>query len=148
MKWVGFMVPWSGSKKAIAKQELNEAYTAYADMSLHFDRYLHAGGLYTYYDSVSDNEENFKGSEISLVYSDPIKDPAEVKDRIVLCRGPDKGKTGTLIGIYPPTEKSNECVVKMDEYRGMREILVVPRSWAAKRLGEQSPDAVFLIPRK
>jgi hypothetical protein len=30
----------------------------------------------------------------------------------------------------------------------MREILVVPRSWAAKRLGEQSPDAVFLIPRK
>lgn len=89
-------------------------------MSLHFDRYLHAGGLYPYYDS----------------------------SVLVLCKGPDKGKTGILIGIYPPTESANDCIVKLDEYRGMREILVVPRSWAAKRLGEQAPDAVFLIPRK
>lgn len=139
-------------KKAIAKQALDEAYTAYADMSLHFDRYLHAGGLYTYYDSVVDNdvdnEISSKGTESSLVYSDPVKDPAVVSDLVVLCRGPDKGKTGIIIGIYELTEKSNDCVVKMDEYRGMREILVVPRSWAAKRLGEQSPDAVFSIPQK
>ncbi len=121
---------------------------AYADMSLHFDRYLHTGGLYPYYDSSIDNEDFFKGYETSLVYSDPIKDPAEIRDLVVLCKGPDKGKTGILIGIYPPTESANDCIVKLDEYRGMREILVVPRSWAAKRLGEQAPDAVFLIPRK
>lgn len=135
-------------KRAIAKQELEEAYTAYADMSLHLDRYLRVGGLYTYYDSVVDNEVLFKGYNDALVYSDPVKDPAEVRDLVVLCRGPDKGKTGILIGVYPPTEKSSNCVVKLDKYRGMREIRVVPRSWAAKRLGEQAPDAVFLIPRK
>jgi hypothetical protein len=117
-------------------------------MSLHFDRYLHTGGLYTYNDSVVDNEVYFKGYENALVYSDPVKDPAEIRDLVVLCKGPNKGKTGILIGVYPPTENTSTCVVKLDEYRGMREILVVPRSWAAKRLGEQSPDAVFLIPRK
>ena len=121
---------------------------AYADMSLHFDRYLHAGGLYTYYDSAVDNEVSSKGNENALVYSDPVKDPAEIRDVVVLCKGPNKGKTGILIGVYPPTENTSNCVVKLDEYRGMREILVVPRSWAAKRLGEQSPDAVFSIPRK
>lgn len=135
-------------KKAIAKQELDKAYAAYADMSLHFDRYLHTGGLYPYYESSVDNEDFFKGYNDALVYSDPIKDPAEIRDLVVLCKGPDKGKTGILIGIYAPTESANDCIVKLDEYRGMREILVVPRSWAAKRLGEQAPDAVFLIPRK
>ncbi|VEU33319.1 unnamed protein product [Pseudo-nitzschia multistriata] len=135
-------------KRAIAKQSLEEAYTAYADMSLHLDRYLRVGGLYTYYDSVVDNEVLFKEYNDALVYSDPSKDPAEVRDLVVLCNGPDKGKTGILIGIYPPTEKASNVVVKLDKYRGMREIRVVPRLWAAKRLGEQDPDAVFLIPRK
>ena len=121
---------------------------AYADMSLHLDRYLRVGGLYTYYDSVVDNEVLFKEFNDALVYSDPVKDPAEVRDLVVLCLGPDKGKTGILIGVYPQTDKSNNCVVKLDKYRGMREIRVVPRSWAAKRLGEQAPDSAFLIPRK
>ncbi len=119
---------------------------AYADMSLHFDRYLRVGGLYTYYDSVIDNEPLFQEYNDALVYSDPIKDPAEVRDLIVLCKGPDKGKTGIVIGLYP--EGANNCVVKLDKFRGMREIRVVPRAWAAKRLGEQDPDDVFLIPRK
>ena len=124
-------------------------FEAYADMSLHFDRYLRTGGLYTYYDNGIDDDIYSKGtSESALVYSDPVKDPAEVCDLVVLCKGPDKGKTGILIGIYPDTDTTNDCVVKLDEYRGMREILVVPRTWAAKRLGEQSPDAVFMIPRK
>jgi len=155
-------------KKAIDKQALDEAFIAYADMSLHFDKYLHAGGLYTYYDvdvnnndvinfeinNISNNNNNNNNKKVApadnvLVYSDPNKDPAEVRDLVVLTRGPDKGKCGILIGIYPPTEKAeNTCVVKLDEYRGMREILVVPKSWAAKRLGEQAPDAVFSIPRK
>lgn len=41
--------------------------------------------------------------------------------------------------------------MKLDRSRsksGIREIRVVPRLWAAKRLGEQDPDDVFLIPRK
>jgi hypothetical protein len=117
-------------------------------MSLHLDRFLRVGGLYTYYDSVVDNEALYKEYNDALVYSDPVKDPAEIRDLVVLCHGPDKGKTGILIGVLPQTEKSHNCVVKLDRYRGMREIRVVPRSWAAKRLGEQAPDDVFLIPRK
>lgn len=134
-------------RQATARRALSEAYVAYADMSLHFDRYLHVGGLYTYYDDTISLEPYFKGTpEDALVYANPVKDPAEVRDLVVLCQGPDKGKTGIVIGIYP--DGSNTCVVKMDRVRGMREIKVVPRRWAAKRLGEQDPDEAFMIPRK
>lgn len=134
-------------KQATNRKSLDEAYVAYSDMSLHFDRYLHVGGLYTYYDATVTNEDYFKGVSIdSLVYSDPIKDPAEVRDLVVLAKGVDMGKTGILIGIYP--DGSNKCVVKLDRFMGLREIRVVPREYVAKRLGEQIPDDVFLIPRK
>lgn len=169
-------------KQASTRKALEEAYVAYSDMSLHFDRYLHVGGLYTYYDDLVSTEPYFKGiTDDALIYSDPVKDPAEVRDLIVLCQGPDKGKTGIVIGIYP--DGRNYCVVKLDRIKvrftltciggrvsqglsilfcswravvvvsllisqGMREIKVVPRLWAAKRLGEQDPDDVFLIPRK
>lgn len=134
-------------RQATSRRALDEAYVAYSDMALHFDRYLHVGGLYTYYDDSISLEPYFKGiAEDSLIYSDPKKDPAEVRDLIVMAKGPDKGKTGIVIGIYP--DGSNNCVVKLDKFKGMREIRVVQRSWAAKRLGEQDPDAVFLIPRK
>ncbi len=134
-------------KQATSRKNLDEAYVAYADMALHYDRYLHVGGLYTYYDATITNEEYFKGvSSDTLVYSDPVKDPAEVRDLIVLTKGPSMGKTGILIGIYP--DGSNKCVVKLDRFMGLREVVVVPRNEVAKRLGEQDPDDVFLIARK
>lgn len=134
-------------RQATSRKALDEAYVAYSDMALHFDRYMHVGGLYTYYDDSVSLEPFFQGiAEDSLVYADPKLDPAEVRDLIVMAKGPDKGKTGIVIGIYP--DGSNNCVVKLDRYKGMREIRVVPRYWAAKRLGEQDPDGVFLIPRK
>lgn len=122
------------------------AYVAYSDMSLHFDRYLRVGGLYTFYDDTVSLEPYYKGiADNALVYVDPKKDPALVRDLVVLREGPDKGRTGIVIGIYP--DGSNTCAVKLDRSKGIREIRVVPRSWAAKRLGEQDPDDVFLIPR-
>ena len=133
-------------KRAIARKSLDEAYAAYADMSLHLDRYLRVGGLYSYYDSSIDNERLFQAYSDALVYADPVKDPSLVRDLIVLVKGPDTGKTGIVIGIYP--DDTNQCVVKLDRIRGMREIRVVPRNWAAKRLGVQDPDEAFLIPRK
>ena len=133
-------------KSAVAKKNLSDAYIAYSDMSLHLDRYLRVGGIYTFYDDVIDNEKYFAEYNDALVYADPIKDPAEVRDLVVLCKGPDKGKTGIVIGVYQ--DGSETCAVKLDRYKGMREIRIVPRSWAAKRLGEQDPDDVFLIPRK
>ena len=134
-------------KQAATRKSLEEAYLSYADMALHFDRYLHVGGLYTYYDATITNESYFKGiASDSLVYADPKKDPALVRDLIVLAKGPDMGKTGIVLAIYP--DGSDKCVVKLDRFMGLREIRVVPRSWAAKRLGEQAPDDVFLIQRK
>ena len=134
-------------RQATARQALNEAYEAYADMSLHFDRYLRVGGLYTYYDSTISTEPYFKGvPDETLQFADPVKDPPEVRDLVVICKGPDKGKTGILIGIYP--EGKTNSVVKLDPFKGIREIRVLPRTWVAKRVGEQAPDDVFLIPRK
>ena len=115
-------------------------------MALHFDRYLRVGGLYTFYDDAVSLERYYDGlPDSALVYADPAKDPALVRDLIVLIRGPDKGRTGIVIGSY--MDGSDTVAVKLDRYRGIREIRVVPRAWAAKRLGEQDPDDVFLIPR-
>lgn len=134
-------------KQATSRKSLDEAYVAFSDMSLHFDRYLHVGGLYTYYDATITNEPYFKGiSESSLVFADPKRDPPLVRDLIVLIKGPDMGKTGILIGKY--SDGSNNCIVKLDRFMGLREIRVVDNKWVAKRLGEQDPDDVFLIRRK
>lgn len=133
-------------RRATGRRNIDEAYVAYSDMSLHLDRYMHVGGLYTYYDDMVSTEEYFKGNANALVHADPVKDPALVRDLIVLIKGPEMGKTGIVIGLYP--DGTNNCVVKLDKYKGMREIRVVPQNWAAKRLGVQDPDEVFLIPRK
>jgi len=102
--------------------------------------------MYTFYDDNVSLEDYYSGvSEQQLVYADPKKDPALVRDLIVLIKGPEKGRTGIVIGIYP--DDSKNCAVKLDRSRGIREIRVVPRLWAAKRLGEQDPDDVFLLPQ-
>jgi len=104
-------------RQAVARRALDDAYVGFSDMSLHFDRYLHVGGLYTYYDATISNEEYFKGiAKDSLVFADPKKDPALVRDLIVIVQGPDMGKTGIVIGIYP--DGSENCVVKLDRFKG------------------------------
>jgi hypothetical protein len=132
-------------RQATTRQALSEAYVAYADMSLHLDRYLHVGGLYTYYDDLISTEPYFSDQD-ALIYADPKRDPPLVRDLVVLIKGPDKGKTGIVIGIY--ADGSNKMVVKLDRFKSLREIKLVANSWVAKRLGEQAPDDVFLIPRK
>jgi len=137
-------------RQAAARRSLDDCYIAYSDMAVHYDRYLHTGDLYTYTDDLISTEPFFQNvTDASLIFSDPVKDPPEVRDLILLASGPDKGKTGIMIGIYK--DGSQNCVVKLDKYRskyGIREIRVVPRKWVAKRLGEQDPDAVFLLPRR
>lgn len=134
-------------KQATARKSLDEAYLSYAEMSLHFDRYLRVGGLYTYYDDMISTEPYFQGiSDSSLIYANQKTDPPLVRDLVILIQGPDKGKTGVVIGMY--NDGSNKSIIKLDRYKGMREIRLVSNSWVAKRLGEQAPDDVFLIPRK
>ena len=131
-------------RQAALRKDLDDAYVAYSDMSLHFDRYMQVGGLYTYYDDIVSNEKYFKGIKpSSLVYADPKKDPPDVRDLVVLVKGPDMGRTGIMIG-----KAADNVYVKLDRFKGMRPIRVVSKAWVGKRLGEQDPDDVFLIPRK
>lgn len=133
-------------KQAVSRRALDAAYVAYSEMSLHFDRYLRVGGLYTYYDATVTNEVYFNGvNDKALVYADPKKDPPLVRDLVIIIQGPDKGRTGIVIGMYQ--DGSEKSVVKLDRFKGMRDIRVLPNLWTAKRLGEQDPDDVFLIPR-
>jgi len=54
--------------------------------------------MYTFYDDNISLEDYYSGvSEQQLVYADPKKDPALVRDLIVLIKGPEKGRTGTVI---------------------------------------------------
>jgi hypothetical protein len=134
-------------KQASSRQALDQAYVAYSDMALHFDRYLRVGGLYTFYDDTIDLESYFQGiDDKNLVYANPKSDPPLVRDLVILIKGPDKGRTGIVIGKY--LDGSGNTVVKLDRFKGIREIRVVADAWVAKRLGEQDPDDVFLIPRK
>jgi len=137
-------------RKASARHAFSEAAVAYSDMAIHFDRYLHAGNLYTYEDKVVDYSKFYDGvKDSSLVFVDPKVELAEVRDLIVLIKGSDKGRCGIVIGVY--ADGSDTCVVKLDKYRskyGIREIRIVPRIYAAKRSGEQDPDGVFLLPRR
>jgi len=128
-------------KKATAQISLDEAYVAFADMSLHFDRYLHLGGLYASYDASMSNQIFFQ----RFSYANQKSDPPLVKDLIVLIKGPYKGRTGTVIGIYPDDSKT--CVVKLNRYEGLREIKVVPLKFVGKRVDEPDPDDVFSMPR-
>eukprot|EP00587_Corethron_hystrix_P006525 CAMPEP_0113323814 /NCGR_PEP_ID=MMETSP0010_2-20120614/16583_1 /TAXON_ID=216773 ORGANISM="Corethron hystrix, Strain 308" /NCGR_SAMPLE_ID=MMETSP0010_2 /ASSEMBLY_ACC=CAM_ASM_000155 /LENGTH=339 /DNA_ID=CAMNT_0000182893 /DNA_START=233 /DNA_END=1252 /DNA_ORIENTATION=+ /assembly_acc=CAM_ASM_000155 len=133
-------------KLAVSRKDIDAAYLAYANMALHFDRYLKAGILYQYQEIST--EKYFENLDDSIIYADPRKNPAYVRDLVILASGPDKGRTGTVIGIFPDTQNR---VVKLDRYdptSPIREIKVVTKEWAALRLGEQDPDAVFLIPRK
>ena len=131
-------------RQATLRKDLDDAYVAYSDMSLHFDRYMQVGGLYTYYDDIISNELYFKGIKpSSLVYADPKKDPPDVRDLVILVKGPDMGRTGIMIG-----KTTDNVYVKLDRFKGMRPIRVVSKAWVGKRLGEQDPDDVFLIPRK
>ena len=131
-------------RQATLRKDLDDAYVAYSDMSLHFDRYMQVGGLYTYYDDIISNEKYFKGIKpSSLVYADPKKDPPDVRDLVILVKGPDMGRTGIMIG-----KTADNVYVKLDRFKGMRPIRVVSKAWVGKRLGEQDPDDVFLMPRK
>lgn len=134
-----FFVALERFRTATGNEALDQAFVAYADMSLHFDCYLRKGGLYRFFDDRVDRD--LYGG----LNANPQKDPAGVRDLVVLVKGPDRGRTGIVIGIYP--DGSGTCAVKLDRSRGVREIRVVDRSWAGKRKGPQDPDEVFSIPR-
>lgn len=154
-------------RKAAARRALKECYVAYSDAAVHFDKYLQLGDLYRYEDTDpievtrQDLSKFYEGiGDSSLVYADPRRDPPQVQDLIVVIGGPDKGRTGIVIGVLPDKADNygensgggggSDRVIKLDKRRNLyriRDVRVVKQKWVAKRVGEQSPDGVFLLPR-
>ena len=124
-------------RKAVAQRSLDNAYAAYSDMSVRLDGYLRRGGLYSALDD-GVARPPYAGSNA------PRKDPARVRDQVVLVKGPEVGRTGIVIGVYPDAPKA--ICVKLDRSRGVREIRVLDRSWVGRRTGEQEPDEAFFLP--
>ncbi|CAN0369908.1 unnamed protein product [Ectocarpus sp. 6 AP-2014] len=127
-------------KRAAEQQNSKEAQSAFAAMSVAYDRYLKAGNLYDGYDSVTSTEGFYADvSNSSLKYVPPSKDPPKIKDNVLLVAGPDKGKTGFMIGVEGGSLSATKAIVKLETSSalGMREIKVVPLDYVAKTLDQQ-----------
>ncbi|CAM9361597.1 unnamed protein product [Laminaria digitata] len=117
-------------KRASEEQNNREAQKAFAAMSVAYDRYLKAGNLYESYDTVTSTEGFYAGVDnTSLKFVPPSKDPPKIKDNVLLVSGPDKGRTGYMIGV-----ENSKAIIKLETSAalGMREIKVVPLDYVAK----------------
>eukprot|EP00752_Nemacystus_decipiens_P003091 g2862.t1 len=127
-------------KRASEEQNNREAQTAFAAMSVAYDRYLKAGNLYEQYDSVTSTEGFYAGvSNTSLKFVPPSKDPPKIQDNVLLLAGPDKGKTGYMIGMEGGSMAATKAIIKLETSSalGMREIKVVPIDYVAKTIEQQ-----------
>ncbi|CAM9406744.1 unnamed protein product, partial [Pylaiella littoralis] len=116
-------------KRASEDQNGREAQNAFASMSVAYDRYLKAGNLYESYDTITSTEGFYAGvSNSALKFVPPSRDPPKIKDSVLLLAGPDKGKTGYLIGIEGGSLTATKAIVKLETSSalGMREIKVRP----------------------
>ena len=128
-------------KRAVDTRDMSEAEAAFARISLSYDRYLKAGNLYQTYDPLTSTAKLYEGiSDKSLVYIPQSKEMPQTRDAVLIMQGPDKGRTGMLIGVEQtdPTLKK-KAIVKLDNLAtGVREIKVMPFGLIAKRLDEAS----------
>lgn len=128
-------------KRAVDTRDMSEAEAAFARISLSYDRYLKAGNLYQTYDPLTSTAKLYEGiSDKSLVYIPQSKEMPQTRDAVLIMQGPDKGRTGMLIGVEQtdPTLKK-KAIVKLDnQATGVREIKVMPFGLIAKRLDEAS----------
>ncbi|CAM9190489.1 unnamed protein product [Ascophyllum nodosum] len=125
-------------KRAAEEQNQQEAQKAFAAMSVAYDRYLKAGNLYENYDAVTSTEGFYaKIDDKSLKFVSPSKDPPKIKDNVLMLAGPDKGKTGYMIGME--NNPAAKAIIKLESSAalGVREIKVVPMDYVAKTVEQQ-----------
>eukprot|EP00953_Heterococcus_sp_UTEX-ZZ885_P036511 18799-Heterococcus_DN1.PRE.5 len=104
--------------QAARYKRVKPAEKSYVKLALAYDRFLKAGGLVTY-DPITSTEPFYS----SIPDSDLLYDtkPPEVKDAILILKGPDKGRTGRLIGII---KSRSEGIVKTDHDKGVKLLLL------------------------
>jgi len=72
-----------------------------------------------------------------FLLSSPYFSLSSSRDAVLLIAGPDKGRTGVLIGIEQAAQSARKGIVKLDStITGVREIKVMPMSLIAKRMDD------------
>jgi len=130
--------------EAAQQQNGDSMDDAFATISLAFDRYVKAGDLYEGQDPIVSTALFYEGlGSGALKYIAPASDPPRIKDRVLLIAGPDKGKTGMMIGREfakdAKDEKPVNAYVKFDGGIGeggqrLQEVKLVPYGFVAKQI--------------
>lgn len=130
-------------EQAVAKKSARQSQRSFARMSLAYDHYLKAGDLYLEYDEVDfeNTEIAYRNpvyaelSKMKLNYVAPSLDAPGLQDEIILLKGPDKGRKGTVLWISKgETLQSASAVIRL-EAKGIgkhREVNSYPYSLVAK----------------
>ena len=125
-------------KDAARNKEIDASSKAYARLLLSYDRFLKAGDLYPTYDPFTSTEIFFtatKTPEGSLRY-DSNRVP-QTLDRVLFKKGPDMGKTGTVLDIDDRTS----AIVKLDkDGKDYQEVKVVKLDFLGKTLSEDDDE--------
>ncbi|KAG5176905.1 hypothetical protein JKP88DRAFT_350886 [Tribonema minus] len=108
------------------------AEKSFVKLALAYDRFLKAGGLVQTYDPITSTEPFYSSIPDSALVYDTTK-PPELKDNILILKGPDKGRTGRLIGVI---KSRQEAIVRMDHNK---EVKLLSLGDIAKQLDTPPP---------
>jgi hypothetical protein len=106
----------------------SSAQKAYVRLALAYDRFLKAGGILLRYDTLTSTEPLYMNVPDEALIYDTRNEP-DLRDPILVISGPDKGRTGRLIGIV---KSRGEGVIKLD---AINDVKLVNMSTVAKQLG-------------
>lgn len=135
---------------AIDKRFQRQAQRAVAKMSLSYDHYLKAGDLFDQYDADrSENTDSYYGnkydelSQSQFSFIAPSIEAPGLQDEIVLTKGPDKGRVGTMLWISKGEQATSiTAIVKFQRgASGHSEVKAYPYSLVAKTT---PPDVLFM----
>mmetsp|Transcript_3342 Transcript_3342/g.5199 ORF Transcript_3342/g.5199 Transcript_3342/m.5199 type:complete len:319 (+) Transcript_3342:65-1021(+) len=115
-----------------------KAEKSYVNIALAYDRFLKAGGLSVPYPY--SNKKPFTDiiPDSELVYDSK---PPELRDPILILKGPDKGRTGRLIG---KIKSRQEVIVKMDYNNEVKLLNAEDIAKQITRKGENIFDSISL----
>jgi len=123
-------------------RDIRQAEKSYVQLAIAYDRFLKAADLYDVYDDTDTSKLYESIPEDLLVYD--REDPPRVQDDVLIIAGPDKGRTGKLIGV---SDASSKGVVRV-EYRKRTaskdasfEVKVVDLQNVAKTIPDKPQDA-------
>ncbi|CAM9603119.1 unnamed protein product [Laminaria digitata] len=98
--------------QASMSKKVKSAEKAYVKLALAYDRFMKAGDISPIYDPVSSTEKFFNDiPDDMLRYERNSKVPLDIRDAVLVLKGPDKGRTGKIVGII---NSRNEAIVRMD----------------------------------